>query len=544
MNDKTAAWRASLAGRCRFFSLGANDAMTAILVAMVIFAQATPSYSELEQRGLEAPVAERGEFPTKAIEVAKLPAHVAKEEGKFTLFADYQDQRDGQVMLYVINNTDLVREFEAEDYDYYVKQECQDEQGNWVRSQSHEYSTCGNSFYKPRMPARSYVQILGWQPKVGRETKIRYRFYSDTAVASNVGIGRVDDAMVRFARVDQMGLRTADIETVKAALFECPWGDWKELEAKDPNWHERYSDLRLAAYRKLTELPGKVSAPVLLRCWQEFPGEYPEVVAVGIRSADPQRWLELVKSDLQSEDAKRRTSILELSSYWIDLDDPGIVDRLFQMFGKDRDENSAMVVESLASMPRATERLQAIIASDEHSRLLRDQVLFALARTNKSPGIAFNVSRAERAEYDQLAITVTIKNTGIEAFEFAYGDPSEIIAISVAVGGTDAAPKGAGRSLPPKANVHWLTPGDPAKAKRVRLEPGATHTIQIEASDYFKFPNCHGEAWVACQLPGVQRLPIQATGELPFSILSIDSNQTKPKKDIFEKAMELEKQGR
>lgn len=530
-----------MARRCE-----ASRVLRAMAVAMAFQSSllCTATFAQVAPDGLDAPVAERSEFPTKAIAVAKLPVHVAREEGKFTLFADFQDQREGQVMLYVINNTDQVREFEAEDYDYYIKQECQDEKGNWVRSQPHVYSTCGNSFYKPRMLARSYLQILGWQPKEGRETKLRYRFNSDAAVASNVGVGRVADAMVRFAKVDEMGLRIADIETIKSALFDFPWGDWDELEKNDPNWPERFSELLELAFQRLEELPAKDSVPVLIQCWEKGSVYCNEHVAFGLLAKAPDQWRNLILRDLKSADKDRRLVAIALASSWTKLNDPEIVEVVFGMIDKQLDNNNRMIIEALAAMPRAAERLNAAIAGNDFPEVVRSHMLFSLAQARKEGPIDVTVSAVPQEDYDRFAVAVALKNTSDRPVRFAYLRPEEIVAIAVAVETRGEDGKAKSVAWAPKSGIRWLAPTDGGKVQEITLDPGASHGIRIELTDYFKFPNCSGRARFACRLPGVQPIPQIAEDTISFGILSLDSAQAEPKKGVFEKAMELEKQGR
>lgn len=74
-----------------------------------------------------------------------LPKQVPAPKGELTLFADYAAADKDGVPLYLINRTDRIASFPAQDGDIYLKLEHRLSDGTWERAQSHAYSNCGNS---------------------------------------------------------------------------------------------------------------------------------------------------------------------------------------------------------------------------------------------------------------------------------------------------------------------------------------------------------------------------------------------------------------
>lgn len=175
----------------------------------------------------------------RAEPIAQLPTHVKAQDGKPTLFADYGDVRGESVVLYLVNRTDQQLVFLAEDNDAYVKLEGLADSGEWERAQSHIASTCGNSATVPSLQPGEFFRFLGYYPTDGDVRQVRYRIYSEYAIAapvgdvvhayvvspgrerialdlaSNAGTGRVRQADMDAARYDILAPRFGSFEVVR-----------------------------------------------------------------------------------------------------------------------------------------------------------------------------------------------------------------------------------------------------------------------------------------------------------------------------------------
>jgi hypothetical protein len=71
----------------------------------------------------------------------KLPARVKAPDGKLTLFADFDDVRDGTVTLYLVNRTDEKVVLDTQDGVLYVKLQARaKDSGAWERAEGHIFS--------------------------------------------------------------------------------------------------------------------------------------------------------------------------------------------------------------------------------------------------------------------------------------------------------------------------------------------------------------------------------------------------------------------
>jgi hypothetical protein len=149
--------------------------------------------------------------------VSSLPEHVEAPEGQLTLFADFKDVRKDGVVLYLVNRTDDPVKFPAQGGDIFVKLECKDERGNWVRAQTHVYGWCGNDYHAVNLKPGHYFKFLGYLPAKGGEVEVRYRRYAGRPdLVSNVGKGRVSLDERWAAGTDSMAIRTGSLAFVSA----------------------------------------------------------------------------------------------------------------------------------------------------------------------------------------------------------------------------------------------------------------------------------------------------------------------------------------
>ncbi|CAN5288628.1 hypothetical protein BH23VER1_BH23VER1_26510 [soil metagenome] len=148
--------------------------------------------------------------------MVSLPKHVIAPEGKLTLFADFNDVRGDELVLYLVNRTKESTQFDAQNRDIYVKFEFKNDDGTWIRAQTHQYSWCGNSYmYTPALKPGEYFRFLGYFPSKGVTKTVRYRRYAGNLdLWSNVGTGLVDVSLVDLASYDRMAIKTGSFDFV------------------------------------------------------------------------------------------------------------------------------------------------------------------------------------------------------------------------------------------------------------------------------------------------------------------------------------------
>lgn len=179
------------------------------------------------------------------IPISKLPENIKCTEGDFSIFADF-DNAEGQALtIYIINDTEKKIHLPAQDGDIYIKQEAKLE-GQWQRSQPHQYSWCGNSYMRaPSISSKHFAMLSTkdnrWasrrKPVENGEKKmlpVRYRFYTELHhdVISNQGEMMVSTELIRLSEFDTMALRFGSVE--KLAAVATGEVDVKSLDHMKP----------------------------------------------------------------------------------------------------------------------------------------------------------------------------------------------------------------------------------------------------------------------------------------------------------------------
>lgn len=159
---------------------------------------------------------------SRVFPIAMLPNRVFAPPGDLSLFADKEDVRGEQIVLYLVNRTSDPIRFGAQDGDVYIKLEGRAKDGAWERAERHMRSGWEGSFrFKPELPAGHFFMLLGRYPKGGEERTIRYRMYTEAGVASNEIGGRVDRGEILWSRVDDLAKDDATFDEVtEIALAE------------------------------------------------------------------------------------------------------------------------------------------------------------------------------------------------------------------------------------------------------------------------------------------------------------------------------------
>jgi hypothetical protein len=163
--------------------------------------------------------------------IQNLPPYVPAPEGRLTLFADFDHPLPNSIPLYLVNRTYQNIAFAAQDFDIYIKLQAEADNGEFVRAETHHYSTCGNSYdNSPVLKKESFFTIRGYQSAIGRKAIVRYCLYHPavygvgektsaamvehnpyvqqimTSVISNAGPALSSPREIRAARTDDMAV--------------------------------------------------------------------------------------------------------------------------------------------------------------------------------------------------------------------------------------------------------------------------------------------------------------------------------------------------
>lgn len=202
--------------------------------------------------------------------LARLPAHVRPVAGQVTLFADFAAASEQGVPVYLINPTNRAVTLGSQDGDLKVKLERQDPDGQWQRAQPHAYSWCGNSYYSREIAPRHFLRLDGHRVREGTTARVRYRLYQrDLFIASNEGVGLVNDLELERAGNDAMAVHFGDLALLKAVAFGG-------RELRNTMDHRSAQDLKRTALHELGS--GRFSEAqvmeVLLEVSRAAPGQY------------------------------------------------------------------------------------------------------------------------------------------------------------------------------------------------------------------------------------------------------------------------------
>jgi hypothetical protein len=153
--------------------------------------------------------------------ISWLPRHVPAPEGRLSLFADFADvdSEKNEITLYIVNRTEKDIVFPNQDRDIYIKQTILKD-GNWQRTEKHQFSWCGNSYMNPiTVKSGRFLKYKARYPSKGKDAEVRYQLFnasfgdvSTTELISNVGKGKVDPDQVRAASTDTMAIRTGSFD--------------------------------------------------------------------------------------------------------------------------------------------------------------------------------------------------------------------------------------------------------------------------------------------------------------------------------------------
>lgn len=149
--------------------------------------------------------------------VSELPDYIKAPASRLALVADFDHSTKGAIPVYLINRSGKDIRLMSQDGDVYLKLEYQDSSGAWKRAQPHAYSWCGNSYVPlPLLRNDCFIIVEGYQPAQGESAAVRFRFYGDLDLASNVGQGLIRREDVQRAENDAMAVRRGDFAFVSS----------------------------------------------------------------------------------------------------------------------------------------------------------------------------------------------------------------------------------------------------------------------------------------------------------------------------------------
>ena len=133
-----------------------------------------------------------------------------------------QSLQAGHQPVVLINDTDLDFEIPAHFGDVGLKLEVKLEDGTWHRAQAHHNDRfCGIGYTTHLLPARSYVELWGYQPISGRVGKIRYAIYNDASdrlvSAELEGVYSSDD--LAMSEYDELAMHEASLFKLRDFLL-------------------------------------------------------------------------------------------------------------------------------------------------------------------------------------------------------------------------------------------------------------------------------------------------------------------------------------
>jgi hypothetical protein len=449
------------------------------------------------------------DFPTPPKPIEQLPKHVQAPRGKLTLFADYNDVWQGNVVLYLVNDTDKPATFPAEGTDIYVKLEALGEDGRWHRAQSHVFSWCGNSYHELTLAAGQFIQLLGWLPEKGVEHEVRYKFYSEVDLVSNAGKSLVSLEELQRVRYDAMSIKDADITVIQELLFE------------DVGLPERLKERpRRAAIMRLGELPREQSLPVVERLLESknlSELDYRESASVLSKLAPDllQTYAKKLISEGSPQDQQRILKELPLLSRG---DDAELRSMLIEQLKNPRAPNLRWIISHLASLrlPEVKELLGKIKSNKAYPADVRIRARYERERCFGEDVLQLSVELGTDLDDRFFAtgpLVVSLSNKSGKALTFDYEKPSDIISLYLQFVFKAKGGEYEDRFLSPRPGVVWFRKSRGPQATKVKLEPGETYQVNMNLFDYFDLPQNYEPRssfltlWVSCALPGVHQVP-------------------------------------
>ncbi len=372
------------------------------------------------------------DYPTEPRGLAELPPHVQHEAGKLSLYADYDDRLQGRIVVHVINATERDQSLPNQDMDPFLKLFARNDQGDWVRAQSHRYSWCGNSYFQDfQLPSGTFRSILGWIPQAGKLRSVRYQIEGNVGIMSNEGQLPIDDSEIERARFDEMAIQSGDIEFVRALLLEQP-----------PNVEgEELARIRECAVSRLLDLPVEEMRSLLERYWEEGEPSLTEMPYLfgAFERIDPSLAVKQILAALDGANERLRYQVLRFIPFADDPRLPGsseIWERARSLATDPAAEVPMSLYERLLPEDGGLNMLLDIAGNDRLDPTKRRMAQYAIearrAAMTKSP-IALTIQTPRIDTVEGLPrpgdLRVTITNRSEAPIEFRYRDARDFVGV-------------------------------------------------------------------------------------------------------------------
>lgn len=187
--------------------------------------------------------------PTSNVE---LPKHVIAPSGQLSIFADYERADASGTPLYVVNRSEQVVNFHAQDGDIYLKLEYQQPDGTWQRAQGHTGSWCAHSYGFRAISPGQHFTLRGYHVRKDTSAKVRYASYGTVEAFSNVGSGFYSQADLEATERDLFSM-----DGIPSVLIQYLRAPEMENNLLAEGW--AYQETRILASLELTRVLGGTS---------------------------------------------------------------------------------------------------------------------------------------------------------------------------------------------------------------------------------------------------------------------------------------------
>ncbi len=454
--------------------------------------------------------AHRIDYPSESEPVANLPDRVAAPAGQATLFADFTDIWDGQVVLYLVNKTGDSLVVPTEDDDFFVKLEALSSSGDWKRAERHVYSFCGNVRQGRFVGPGEFVTLLGYQPLEGEPCQVRFKAYDQLGLVSNSGPGRAAARDIRRARYDEMALRSATPELLEEIFFKSTGSPPEEIEEARDNALDRMRSWPDASY-----------LPVLERLLSqaEEQHKWDDRLLDILNEHSKALLLAYAKESLRSGTSERRAFVL--GNQALLPFDQEVFDRLMADALKPDTKELPSGLKYLASTarPEVKPLLTQISESKAYPAAASAEAALLLAHKNAEQIIEITASTPDEdcvPPQPRGTLLVRFMNLTEEPVSFSFSSVSEIFRIFLRLDG---------EQIPLRDSVIWYGRRPKgASFEFVTLPPLEHYAVKLSLRDYFDVPPAAEkdgsslEAAVILRLPGTSEAQA-ATGwvQVPWS---------------------------
>lgn len=417
-----------------------------------------------------------------------IPPHLKPEPGKLSLLADFQNQKEGRITLYLVNATKKPILLPRQDGDIYCKREAKGKGGEWWRCDSHEYSWCGNSYNYVELKAGG---VISWEQKLdskrGETRPVRFRLFGGilSELESNEGMGKVADADLIFCRYDSMAMSYGPFEDVAAVAT----GEIKGSQGSSMGSNSGIAALeRFSDEERLFPVLKKVVANLLRHPSQEHSDtDYDDCLRVLAktmgRTVSAQEAFDYVVGQVNDPEfpwsgAALDWLVLRFDGKW--REEKALAENVLSKPGHRALRSAMHAYAKLAEKDEAGLRLEAIANDKHYSEADRDRAREIREKLFPNPYLRVSIEHGEPfAKKLQPLKSVTIANISPQTLTLPVKKAEDLIFVRMVgnqAGGTRMPSAGSGQlHLKPGEiivlhEVAWWHGIDPAKVNKG--EPG------------------------------------------------------------------------